>query len=205
MLSGFSTTPTRGALRAATGRWPSCGRCSKSAGERAARRAGPQGLRPPRAEQTADRVADRSGPRNGTAPSSRRANEPWPRPITRRSASERAFLAPVPRPARQGAAALGAIDPDQLLTSEPYRRAARHLAGRTHSPLSDLPSDDDELARAVADLVARAGRSARCQPRAAATCASPARARPPRPSPQPGGRRARAGSTELAREREQSP
>ncbi len=39
------------------------------------------------------------------------------------------------------------------------RRAARHLAGRTHSPLADLPPDDDALARTVADLVARAGRA----------------------------------------------
>ena len=39
------------------------------------------------------------------------------------------------------------------------RRAARHLAGRTQSPLADLPPDDDELARTVADLVAEAGRA----------------------------------------------
>jgi hypothetical protein len=39
------------------------------------------------------------------------------------------------------------------------RRAARHLTGRAASPLADLPPDDEELARVVADLVARAGRA----------------------------------------------
>ena len=38
---------------------------------------------------------------------------------------------------------------------------ARHIAGRTHSPLADLPPDDEQLARTVADLVARAGRAKR--------------------------------------------
>ncbi len=55
-------------------------------------------------------------------------------------------------------AALAAIEPDELFTSELLRRVARHLVGRTESPLADLPADDDELARAVADLVNRAGR-----------------------------------------------
>jgi DNA primase len=54
---------------------------------------------------------------------------------------------------------LAEIDPDELLTSGPLRRAARHLAGRARSPLADLPRDDEELARVVAALVARAGRA----------------------------------------------
>jgi DNA primase len=57
-----------------------------------------------------------------------------------------------------GATALAAVDPDELFTSTLLRKAARHLRGRTDSPLTDLPADDDELARAVADLVNRAGR-----------------------------------------------
>ena len=57
-----------------------------------------------------------------------------------------------------GAQALAQIDPDELITSGPLRRAARHLAGRTRSPLADLPRDDEELARVVAALVARSGR-----------------------------------------------
>jgi DNA primase len=72
--------------------------------------------------------------------------------------TERAFLALCIALPDAGQEALAGIDPDELLTSDVYRRAARHLVGRTRSPLSDLPSDDEELARAVADLVARAGR-----------------------------------------------
>ena len=45
------------------------------------------------------------------------------------------------------------------MTSEPHRRAARHLAGRVASPLADLPPDDEQLASLVADLVARSGRA----------------------------------------------
>jgi DNA primase len=72
--------------------------------------------------------------------------------------TERAFLALCIALPDAGQEALAGIDPDELLTSDVYRRAARHLAGRTRSPLSDLPSDDEPLARAVADLVVRAGR-----------------------------------------------
>jgi DNA primase len=78
--------------------------------------------------------------------------------------AERAFLALCVAVPDLGAATLSEIDPDELLTSEPLRRAARHLDGRTDSPLADLPSDDDELARIVADLVARAGRSTDVSP-----------------------------------------
>lgn len=73
--------------------------------------------------------------------------------------AERAFLALCLALPDAGARALFEIDPDRLLTSELMRRAARHIAGRTRSPLTDLPDDDEALARAVADLVARAGRA----------------------------------------------
>ena len=53
------------------------------------------------------------------------------------------------------------LDPEQLITSQVMRRAARHIVGRTRSPLADLPPDDEQLARTVADLVARAGRAGR--------------------------------------------
>src|SRR6202011_5380571 len=72
--------------------------------------------------------------------------------------AERTFLAHTIALPEAGAAALSAIDPDELLTRQVLRRAARHIATRTDSPLADLPSDDDELARAVADLVNLAGR-----------------------------------------------
>ncbi len=78
--------------------------------------------------------------------------------IDQSTRSERAFLALCVSLPEAGAETLGAIDPDELLTSAVYRRAARHLATRTDSPLSELPPDDDELARVIADLVARAGR-----------------------------------------------
>jgi DNA primase len=72
--------------------------------------------------------------------------------------AERAFLALCVALPDAGARTLFEIDPDELITSELMRRAARHIAGRTHSPLADLPPDDEPLARTVADLVARAGR-----------------------------------------------
>jgi hypothetical protein len=53
---------------------------------------------------------------------------------------------------------LAEIDPDELLSSEVLRRAARHLATRTGAPLSDPPPDDETLARTMADLVAVAAR-----------------------------------------------
>jgi DNA primase len=73
--------------------------------------------------------------------------------------AERTFLVLCISLPREGDAALAAIDPDLLLTSEPLRRAARHLAGRAGSPLADLPADDEQLASVVADLVARSGRA----------------------------------------------
>jgi DNA primase len=75
------------------------------------------------------------------------------------SRAERTFLMLCISLPEQGEELLGSIEIDELLTSGIYRRAARHLAGRTRSPLSDLPPEDDELARVVADLVERAGRA----------------------------------------------
>ncbi len=71
--------------------------------------------------------------------------------------AERAFLALCIAVPGAGEDALGEIDVDALLTSEVYRRAARHLRARTRSPLTDLPPEDEELANVIADLVARAG------------------------------------------------
>ena len=73
--------------------------------------------------------------------------------------SERAFLVLCIALPEAGRRALQAIDPDQHLTSERFRRAARHLAGQTEMPLSGLAPEDDELAHVMADLVARAGRA----------------------------------------------
>jgi DNA primase len=72
--------------------------------------------------------------------------------------AERTFLALCIALPQAGARMLFEIDPELLITSGLLRRAARHLAGRTSSPLSDLPADDEQLARALADLVGLAGR-----------------------------------------------
>jgi DNA primase len=101
-----------------------------------------------------------AGPRNG---GSGNAGAPGAlptasQPIDQAARAERTFLALCVALPDAGARTLFEIDPEQLITSELLRRAARHLAGRTHAPLSDLPADDEPLARAVADLVARAGR-----------------------------------------------
>src|SRR5205807_7568705 len=73
--------------------------------------------------------------------------------------AERAFLVLCIALPPAGRAALQAIDPDQHITSERLRRAARHLAGQTEMPLSGLDAGDEELARTIADLVERAGRA----------------------------------------------
>ncbi len=73
--------------------------------------------------------------------------------------AERTFLVLCVSLPREGDSALASIDPDLLLTSDPLRRAARHLAGRAGAPLADLPPDDEQLASIVADLVARSGRA----------------------------------------------
>lgn len=83
------------------------------------------------------------------------------RPVDNSVRSERAFLAMCLAAPEAGERALSLLDPDEMFTSQLFRRVARHLQGRTESPLADLPSDDDELARAVADLVNRAGRGGR--------------------------------------------
>jgi DNA primase len=79
-------------------------------------------------------------------------------PLDRTVRSERSFLALCLAAPEAGAAALAVLDPEEMFTSLLFRRVAGHLRGRTDSPLSDLPADDDDLARVVADLVNRAAR-----------------------------------------------
>ena len=92
--------------------------------------------------------AGRGAPANGGAP-----------PVDQGVRAERTFLVLCVSLPGEGEKLLSSIDPDELLTSEPHRRAARHLAGRVASPLADLPPDDEQLASLVADLVARSGRA----------------------------------------------
>ncbi|HWC85779.1 MAG TPA: DNA primase [Solirubrobacteraceae bacterium] len=69
--------------------------------------------------------------------------------------AERTFLVLCVAIPDAGQAALATIDPDEHLTSEVLRSAARHLTGRLERPLADI-SGDEELARVVSDLMARA-------------------------------------------------
>ncbi len=80
-------------------------------------------------------------------------------PLERGARVERTFLTLCISLPEEGAAELADADLDELLTSEGMRRAARHIATRIDAPLEGLPADDEELARLVADLVARAGRA----------------------------------------------
>ncbi len=92
----------------------------------------------------------------------RRVDAPRPAPPAASNESlrsERTFLAMCIALPDAGRDALATIEQDELLTSEQMRRAARHIAKRTDSPLADLPHDENGLARTVADLVARAGRT----------------------------------------------
>jgi DNA primase len=73
--------------------------------------------------------------------------------------AERTFLAQCIAVPAAGRRTLAEIDPDELLTTESLRRAARHIAPRTDAPLSDLPPGDDELALILHELVARAERT----------------------------------------------
>jgi DNA primase len=107
-----------------------------------------------------------AGQRNGGSASAGAAGarSSATQPIDQAARAERTFLALCVALPDAGARTLFEIDPEQLITSEVMRRAARHLAGRTHAPLSDLPVDDEPLARTVADLVARAGRAGSVSP-----------------------------------------
>jgi DNA primase len=102
-------------------------------------------------------IAEHRAPRSETAPAAggvRRSEMIDPSVRT-----ERSFLALCIALPEAGRRALQMIDPDQHLTSERLRRAARHLAGQTEMPLTGLAPEDEELARVMADLVARAGRA----------------------------------------------
>ncbi len=80
-----------------------------------------------------------------------RPADPGPRP-------ERLFLALCIALPERGAGALAGVDLDELLTSSALRRAAHHLESRLGAPLSELPGDDEELARLISGLVELAGR-----------------------------------------------
>jgi DNA primase len=70
---------------------------------------------------------------------------------------ERAFLALCIALPEEGEPRLAEADLDELFTAASTRRAAAYLRGRLRSPAGELPSDDEALARLVAELVIRAG------------------------------------------------
>ena len=104
-------------------------------------------------------VALTGGPGSGSGSGAPRTNGGGGEPLDQGLRAERTFLALCVARPQVGARMLFEIDLERLITSEVMRRAARHITGRTGSPLADLPDGDDELARAVADLVSRAGRA----------------------------------------------
>src|SRR6185437_4410981 len=71
---------------------------------------------------------------------------------------ERLFLALCLAVPDVGAGLLAELDVDEIITSTPLRRAARHLATHLRSPLADLPDGDEEFARTISGLVELAGR-----------------------------------------------
>ena len=80
-----------------------------------------------------------------------------PAPLDHGVRAERTFLVLCVAMPDAGRAALAGIEPDEHLTSEVLRRAARHLASHLDNPLAEI-AGDDELARVISDLLARAGR-----------------------------------------------
>jgi DNA primase len=71
--------------------------------------------------------------------------------------SERWFLALCLAVPDVGARTLDEVDVDELLTSDPLRRAARHLSAHITAPMAELPADDNEFAGVVSRLVELAG------------------------------------------------
>ena len=104
-------------------------------------------------------------------------------PLDQGLRAERTFLALCVARPQAGARVLFEIDLDRLITSEVMRRAARHSPA--HRRRADLPDDDEQLARVVADLVARAGPSRRGQRGSARARPPGARAGPDRPRDSP--------------------
>jgi DNA primase len=79
--------------------------------------------------------------------------------LARRAQTERTFLALCVASPREGERLLGELDPEEHFSGELLRRAARHLRdGHMQEPLKDLPEEDPELGRLLAELIVEAGR-----------------------------------------------
>jgi len=108
-------------------------------------------LLPPRGRAGGRAAAAAAAGRPAT-PDLSRGGAPW----GRGESTERTFLALCLAVPDGGARLLAESDLDALFSSELTRRAARHLATHLDHPMQDLPHDDDELARLIAELVVRA-------------------------------------------------
>jgi DNA primase len=86
-----------------------------------------------------------------------RASRPRIEPPNRSEQQERAFLALCIALPEEGEARLAAAPPEEMFAADATRRAAGYLRGKLRSPAGHLPSDDEPLARLVAELVIRAG------------------------------------------------
>jgi DNA primase len=84
--------------------------------------------------------------------------------LPRREETERAFLSLCLAAPEEGSRVLAELDPDEYISSELVRRAARHLlAGGLSDPMGDRPGSppldaDPELKSLLAELVVEAGR-----------------------------------------------
>jgi len=78
----------------------------------------------------------------------------------RGESTERALLAQCIADPPQGARTLSELDPEAHFTSGVLRRAVAHLREHLANPGAGLPTDDPELAAAIAELVVQAGREA---------------------------------------------
>jgi DNA primase len=96
-----------------------------------------------------------SGPGGSSRPGGARPG--GPRVLDSSERHERDFLALCVAVPEAGNLALAKADLDALIRNDGLRSAARHLIGRCGAPLSDLPPDDEPLARTLAHLVSRAG------------------------------------------------
>lgn len=95
-----------------------------------------------------DRIGRSSGRQNTTSVSGA---------LLRRDETERSFLALCVALPDLGRKALEQVNVEQHFTSPLLRKAARHLVRRLATPLADLPHNDPEFTKLIAELVVRAG------------------------------------------------
>jgi DNA primase len=123
---------------------------------------GPSVLRDELVQQVANRLGLRDSVVDGALAGRRRsvASSAPPEPrvtLDRQEQAERTFLAMCLALPEEGERRLAEMDLDDWFSAPATRRAAAYLRGRMRAPAADLPTDDEPLARLVAELVIRAG------------------------------------------------